>query len=57
MGFIFLYFFKNEKNPSKAPSTYFLMLDANNDNSKATTKSLSIVSSIVDKISYFSFKF
>jgi hypothetical protein len=36
------YFLKNEKKPSKMPHTSLLMLDANNDNLWATTKSSSI---------------
>jgi hypothetical protein len=37
-------FLKNEKKPSKIAHTSLLMLDANNDNSWATTKSSSIKS-------------
>jgi hypothetical protein len=49
------YFLKNEKKPSKMPHIFLLMLDANNDNSWATTKSPSIKSYKLN--SRFSFKF
>jgi hypothetical protein len=46
------YFLKNERKPSKMPHTYLLILDGNNDNSWATTKSSSIESYKLDEIPY-----
>jgi len=47
------YFLKNERKPSQTPYIFLLMLDASNDNYKATTISSSIKSSKLDEISYF----
>jgi hypothetical protein len=44
------YFFKNERKQSKTPHIYLLMLDASNDNSKATIELSFIKSSKVDEI-------
>ncbi len=52
----FSYFLNNNKKPSKMPHTYFLMLDANNDNSWATTKSPSIKSYKLNEILEFFIK-
>jgi hypothetical protein len=53
----FSYFLKNEEKPFKMPHTSLLMLDANNDNSWATTKSSSIKSCKLDEISNSSLSF
>jgi len=45
------------KKPSKMPHTFLLVLDANNDNSWATTKSSSIKSCKLDEISNSSLSF
>jgi hypothetical protein len=46
------YFLKNERKPSQTPYIFLLMLDASNDNFKATTISSSIKSSKLDEISF-----
>ncbi len=51
------YFFKNERKPSKTPHISLLMLDANNDNSRATIESSSIKSCKLNEIPNVSFKF
>jgi hypothetical protein len=55
----FSYFLNNDRKPSKTPHTSFLMLDASNDNTWATTESSSIKSYKLSKIpnSSLSFKF
>jgi hypothetical protein len=47
---LFSYFIRNKLNPSKTPHISFIMLNANNDNSIATTKLTSIELSIIDEI-------
>ncbi len=47
---LFSYFIRNKLNPFKTSHISFIMLDANNDNSIATTKSTSIKLSILDEI-------
>jgi hypothetical protein len=44
------YFLKNQRKPFKIPHTFLLMLNANNDNSWATTKSSSIKSCKLNEI-------
>jgi len=46
------YFLTIERKPSKMPHTFFLMLDASNDNSWATRKSSSIKSYKLSEILY-----
>ncbi len=57
MCFISFIFLKNERKRSKITHISLLMLDANNDNSWATTKSSSIKSCKLDEIPDFSLSF
>ncbi len=58
MGFFFPYFIRNERKPFKTSHTYFLMLEANINNSKITTISSFIKLAIEGAIPniFFSFK-
>ncbi len=57
MGLFFSYIFLNEINPFETLHTFFIMLNASNDNCKSTTKSSSIKLYILDEIPYFFSKF
>ncbi len=50
---LFAYFIRNKLNPCKTLHVCFIMLNANNDNSIATTKSTSVEISILDEIPNF----
>ncbi len=41
-AFFFSYFLRNEKKESRTPQTFFLMLEANTDNSRVIAESTSI---------------
>jgi hypothetical protein len=41
-AFLSSYFFRNERKESRTPQTYFLMLEANKDNSRVIAESSSI---------------
>ncbi len=49
----FFFFWKNERKPFKISHNSLLTIDATNDNSKATTRLLSIKSSKLNEISIF----